>query len=270
MTPIQQQATHASPPQAQYNSQTKNNVALGLIGGTFVGIMAFTTPFVAMQLRSALPYMATPRRKVEKALKFASLRLASHEKSNGRSMRTQQNAISVGKWNTLNFVDLGSGDGTTILAAASLGWNATGLELNPTLWFISSMRRLFLPRTVRSKSQLVMGDMFENPIARERLRSADCVMIFGVKSLMPNIADLVQRECRPGCLLMSYRFRVPLLMSEHNTCARKSDSNANDRKKPSANASSGVVNATLIYGEEEMHIYELDGFDGRGDDKLER
>ena len=246
-----QHAPNTNPPQ----NNTRNNAALGMIGGAFVGIMALTTPFVVMQLRSSLPYMATPRSKVERALKFISQRLvvASHEKSN-TSPIMQKTLKNNG---ALNFVDLGSGDGTTILAAASLGWNATGMELNPTLWFVSSIRRIFSPRTIRRNSQLVMGDMFENEIAKKRLQGANCVMIFGVKPLMPKIADLVQRECRPGCLLMSYRFRVPLLADE-KSIVRK-DGGENHEKGGSVKTSSlGGINATLIYDEQEMRIYEID------------
>mmetsp|Transcript_3272 Transcript_3272/g.7246 ORF Transcript_3272/g.7246 Transcript_3272/m.7246 type:complete len:257 (+) Transcript_3272:2149-2919(+) len=248
-TSSQEHASNSIPPP----HSSRNNVALGMIGGAFVGIMALTTPFVAMQLRSNLPYMETPRKKVERALKFISQRAASdkkiysgHDTHPHESLRNNAN---------LNFVDLGSGDGTAILAAASHGWNATGLELNPTLWFISSMRRLFSPKTIRHNSQLVLGDMFQNKIAKERLKGADCVMIFGVKSLMPKIADLVQRECQQGSCLMSYRFRVPLLVDVKD--AQKTNSDANRGKDVSVNDSLGGINASLIYDEEEMRIYEL-------------
>ena len=88
--------------------------------------------------------------------------------------------------------------------------------------------------------------MFHNDIAKLSLRNADCVMIFGVNSLMPQIAEMVQREChRPGCLLMSYRFRVPLLV--HSSVEK----NADNKQLV------GGVDATLIYDEEEMRIYEL-------------
>mmetsp|Transcript_37135 Transcript_37135/g.80168 ORF Transcript_37135/g.80168 Transcript_37135/m.80168 type:complete len:254 (+) Transcript_37135:315-1076(+) len=234
---------------------TRNNVALGMIGGAFVGIMALTTPFVAMQLRSSLPYMATPRDKVERALRFISQRTATASNKNSlKSSPTQQ--LTKKKGNQLNFVDLGSGDGTAILAAASLGWNATGLELNPTLWFVSSLRRLFSHRTIRTNSQLVMGDMFQNETAKKRLRVANCVMIFGVQPLMPKIADLVQRECHPGCFLMSYRFRVPLLTNATSDVKKNADTIRDQDDVAKASSSSGI-DATVIYDKEDMRIYEL-------------
>ena len=222
-----------------------NNVALGIIGGAFIATMAFTMPFVSMQLRSSLPYMATPRGKVVRALKFISNRATSSQKK-VKNYRKRQ----------LNFVDLGSGDGTAVLAAASLGWNATGLELNPTLWIISSIRRVFsASKEIRSNSQFVYGDIFENEVARKRLQGADCVMIFGVQSLMPKIAALVQGGCRPGCYLMSYRFRVPLLIGDDEEVAREKAGGGKHEKK--GNDSFAGMNASLIYDEEEMRIYEL-------------
>ncbi|KAL9181739.1 hypothetical protein ACHAXT_012082 [Thalassiosira profunda] len=236
--PVDGAGAAAAPPP----NNGRNYAALGAIGGAFVGVAAFTAPFVLMQLRSSLPYMATPRGKVERALKFVSQRPAS----SAPSAQAQANK----KGRSLNFVDLGSGDGSTLLAAASLGWRATGLELNPSLWFISNVRRLFSPKMIRSNTHVVLGDMFSNATARKRLQRADCVMIFGVKPLMPKIAELVQGECRPGCHLMSYRFPVPLV-SDANTTAKVN-------KQRSKSEESGI-NATIIYEEEEMRIYELAG-----------
>ena len=252
-------------------NSTRNNAALGMIGGTFVSIMALTTPFVFMQLRSSLPYMATPRSKVEKALKFVSQRAsASATASNihhmeSKSIHTMKQPQLPNLNNAkLNFVDLGSGDGTTILAAASLNYNATGFELNPTLWFISSIRRILsIPSSViRNNSQFILGDMFTNNVAKRKLNEANCVMIFGVLPLMPKIANLVQSACQPGCYLMSYRFRVPVIEKEKSlkdAIAGKSDrsktGNARTTHQPSL---VGGINASLIYDEGEMRIYQLE------------
>ena len=241
---------------------TGNNVALGLIGGTFVCVLALTTPFILAQLQSPLPYMATPRHKIEKALEFIANRSQrrSLEGANASAANRQQKAVFTSFSTKVHddwfatphnqrptFVDLGSGDGTAILTAASLGYNATGFELNPTLWFLSSLRQLFSTNpSIRSNSRFIWGDMFQNDIAKLSLRNADCVMIFGVNSLMPQIANLVQREChRPGCLIMSYRFRVPLLL--HSSVEKNIDTKR----------VVGGVDATMIYDEEEMRIYEL-------------
>lgn len=215
-----------------------------MIGGVFVGIMALTAPFVTMQLRSSLPFMATPKHKVEKALQFLLSRRAAPKGKGHQHQRTEKP----------NFVDLGSGDGTAVLAAASRGWSATGLELNPTLWLLSSARRLLSrDAAARRNSRFALGDMFA--VAGGRLRGADCVMVFGVGPLMPDVAGLVSRECRAGCFLMSYRFRVPLLADAGGGDGAETTSGGSSG--PIEDSSSGCVDASLIYDEEEMRIYEL-------------
>jgi hypothetical protein len=264
-------ATNSTPPTPiTQHISSGSNIALGLIGGTFVSILALTAPFILAQLRSPLPYMATPRHKIEKALTFITIRrrqsyngIITPDKNAPRQQKSVVSTSHVGnttihdKNRTIplhqqhrpNFVDLGSGDGTAVLTAAALGYNAIGFELNPTLWLISSLRRILSTnRTIRSQSRFILGDMFHNEIAKTSLRDADCVMIFGVNSLMPQIARLVQRECcRPGCLLMSYRFRVPL----HSSSSIEKDDAATNAQRADG------VEANLIYDEEEMRIYEL-------------
>ncbi|EJK77404.1 hypothetical protein THAOC_00766 [Thalassiosira oceanica] len=90
--------------------------------------------------------------------------------------------------------------------------------------------------------------------AKKMLRTADIVMIFGVKPLMPKIAKLVQDECRSGSYLFSYRFPIPL-----STQRRTSDVNSKksgELAREIMDQASGI-DAELIYDEEEMRIYQL-------------
>lgn len=205
--------------------------------------------------------MATPKRKVEKALKFIleRRRIQSHYRANGindsedgRSTLSMQLTTNC-KNAQPRFVDLGSGDGTTIFAAASLRWKSTGVELNPTLWALSSLRRIMQPPEIRRNCTFIYGDMFQSARLKRELRNATCVMIFGVNSLMPKIADLIQMECRLGIFVMSYRFQAPLLA--------KKGTGGNDKfyrnEEQNESRVSGVLVASLIYEEEEMRVYEL-------------
>ena len=226
-----------------------NYVALTTIGASFIAIMGVTIPFVSMQLRSPLPYMATPRHKVEKALKFLILRRnmqIGNQKKNSNSSATTKCSDRTQP----RFVDLGSGDGTTIFAASSLSFKSTGIELNSTLWALSSLRRMFQPNAIRNNCTFIHGDMFNDVRLQNELKNANCVMIFGVTSLMPKIADLIVKECNPGIFIMSYRFRVPLLTEEE-----KCDNYANALNE--SRIPSGVIDASLIYEEEEMRVYEI-------------
>ncbi|KAL7510941.1 hypothetical protein ACHAXN_007856 [Cyclotella atomus] len=217
-----------------------------------------------MQLRSPLPYMATPRHKVERALKY--LLDKKRMRANTISITVHQKYLKSGSNNTpapsttqnrMNgtqprFVDLGSGDGTTIFTASSLSYKSIGIELNTTLWAISSLRRLFQTYNIRNNCSFIHGDMFQNTRMKYELNRADCVMVFGVNSLMPKIADLIEKECQRGVFVMSYRFRLPLLEQ-----CNAADDNRDEGGEHNQKDKTGVIDASLIYQEEEMRIYEL-------------
>lgn len=151
-------------------SSWRTNVAFGIIGTSFVGTVALISPFITMQLKSNLPYMATPRNKVVRALEYIAKR-KNNDIALSQNNIPRKHTID-GK--TFRYYDLGSGDGETVIAAGSLGWKATGIELNSTLWGISSLRRLKSPSHVRRNSNFIWGDMWANSI-----HDADAVMIFG-------------------------------------------------------------------------------------------
>jgi hypothetical protein len=187
------------------NAMNRPYVA-GAIFGTFVAcILGFTVPFVFS--KSILPYMATPGSKINKALKHLS-----NEKKPGV------------------FVDLGSGDGEAVYQAAKLGYKAVGIELNFTLWVLSSMRRLFFwSASERAKSQFVWSNFFDYD-----LKNAKTVMMFGVVPLMKPLSQKLAAECKSGTDILSYRFALPL---------------AHDKE------TSDLMRATIIYDEQEMRIY---------------
>ncbi len=229
--------THTIAPLSEAsNRENGSKLALGMIGTSFVGTIALISPFIIMQLRSPLPYMATPRRKILAALKTISQQKALE------TPRLSPNSKKHLK--SLRYYDLGSGDGETVLAAASAGWKATGIELNSTLWGISSIRRILSPQSIRGKSNFIWANMW-----KQQISDADAVMIFGVKPLMAKVAKKIETECKPGTYVMSYRFLVPLQpeIEEHES------SNKNDAKE------SIGLQAKLVYDEEEMRIYKLKG-----------
>lgn len=237
-------------------TEWKKTLALGLVGTTFVGTIFLTVPFVAMQLRSPLPYMATPKKKVMDALDFVSARRLGQ---NGRQSATPARKIRAAAANhsdkaehmevRLHFHDLGSGDGTSVLTAASKNvWLATGIELNPTLYFLSQIRRFFSPTPIKSKCKFKLGDMWSHD-----LRDSDAVMIFGVKPLMPIVARKIQQECKVGTCVLSYRFHVPLMSDFHQIGESAENNNLSNEKEEKG----GAINATLVYEKEEMRVYEL-------------
>ena len=180
---------------SQQGSNLGRNVAFGvaaLAGGSILAM----APFVLMYAKSSLPYMATPRRKVVEALVFMENELPN----------------KIGKW---HFTDLGSGDGEAVLAASKRGWNAKGIEMNPTLWTISMVRRMFQ----WSNARFICGDMFSHRIPP----SNDAVMIFGIQPLMSRVEQKLATEARVGSYVMAYRFELPLRRLDAKVVYHKED-----------------------------------------------
>ena len=244
-------------------------IAAGIAGTTVLGVVALTAPFVVLPTaKKGLPYMATPAPKLRKAFHFLSQRRRSLEIPTGgvnTSLLHQPHRV---------FVDLGSGDGEGVYQAVQLlndeinrpdeqnGATSTpshyyyqsciGMELNTTLYFLSSLRRRwFWSHTERARSQFQCGDFWNTPPAL--LRAADTVLIFGVAPLMHPLSVKLRADgLRPGAHILSYRFPLPLAdpvddASNHN--------NDNTFVGPQ------LLNARLIYDEEEMRIYECNDTD---------
>ncbi|KAM9791943.1 ATP synthase subunit C lysine N-methyltransferase isoform X3 [Syngnathus typhle] len=87
-------------------------IVTGLVGGSLVALYAGAAPFVAPALRKiCLPFVPATTTQVENVL---------------NALRTRSGTL----------VDIGSGDGRIVIAAAKRGFLASGFELNPWLvWY---------------------------------------------------------------------------------------------------------------------------------------
>ena len=98
-------------------------------------------------------------------------------------------------------VDLGSGDGRNVIAAAKRGARALGVEYNPDLVALS--RRKADAEGVSGKAQFVEGDMFEADLSR-----ATVLALFLIPEnllrLKPNFMRLA-----PGTRIVSNGFEIP-------------------------------------------------------------
>ncbi|KKR50806.1 MAG: hypothetical protein UT84_C0006G0008 [Candidatus Curtissbacteria bacterium GW2011_GWA1_40_16] len=114
-----------------------------------------------------LPYVATKEDKVKTIIKLAGIK----------------------KGETV--IDLGSGDGRLLFAAAKLGATAVGYELNPLLVIITTLRAR------------IMG-LSKNVIVKKRslweadLKTADAVFVYGRKHTMKRFEDFVYKNCKKG------------------------------------------------------------------------
>ncbi|XP_011385235.2 protein FAM173B [Pteropus vampyrus] len=88
----------------------------GLVGGALVAVYAVATPFITPALRAVcVPFVPATAKQVENVLK---------------ALRSRRGPL----------VDVGSGDGRIVIAAAKEGFVAAGYELNPWLVWYSRYR----------------------------------------------------------------------------------------------------------------------------------
>ncbi len=98
-------------------------------------------------------------------------------------------------------IDLGSGDGRILFAAAKLGANCTGIEINPFLILYTRLRaKLLGVKTVR--------------VLRENLWTADIsnvdvMTIYMVPQYMGKLKAKVQAEMKPGSRIVAAVYPFP-------------------------------------------------------------
>lgn len=94
-------------------------------------------------------------------------------------------------------LELGSGDGKVLIAAAKQGLNVVGIELNPILAAISWLRT----RRYRKQVKIVCGDFW-----RVQWPEADGVFTFLLDRFMPQLDERMQTYKKP---LVSFAFQIP-------------------------------------------------------------
>jgi hypothetical protein len=136
------------------SSSTNVNGSMLVIGASVIGLLGMQFPFLFIK---HAPFMATPSRKIQDAIKFLNHQKAAAVASTrttpmaSLSRTATPTSVAVAQRSSPSlpppkppiFVDLGSGDGQAVYEAAKLGHNAVGIEFNWTLWALSSLRRLF-------------------------------------------------------------------------------------------------------------------------------
>jgi SAM-dependent methyltransferase len=98
-------------------------------------------------------------------------------------------------------VDLGSGDGRTVIAAARRGAKAVGFEYNPDLVELS--RKLAKEAGVADKATFVQGDMYEADF-----RDATVLALFLLPSNLEKLKDKIL-ALKPGSRVVVNTFTVP-------------------------------------------------------------
>jgi SAM-dependent methyltransferase len=97
-------------------------------------------------------------------------------------------------------IDLGSGDGRNVIAAARLGANALGVEYNPDMVTLS--QRLAKEAGVEAKAKFVQGDMYEADISRASVMALFLLPV-NLNKLVPKFLDL-----KPGSRIVLNTFGI--------------------------------------------------------------
>lgn len=97
-------------------------------------------------------------------------------------------------------IDLGSGDGRTVITAAKLGARATGVEFNPNMVALS--RNNAAKEGVGDKVQFIEGDLFEADLSKATVITMFLLPEINLK-LRPRILNL-----KPGTRIVSNTFTM--------------------------------------------------------------
>ncbi|XP_077165944.1 ATP synthase subunit C lysine N-methyltransferase isoform X1 [Paroedura picta] len=126
--------------------------ATGIIGGSLVVLYSIATPFVAPALRKhCLPFVPATPKQIDNVLSAL----------NGRSGC---------------LVDIGSGDGRIVIAAAKVGFKAVGYELNP--WLVWYSRYHAWKAGVHHNAKFYVSDLW-----KVNFSQFTNVVIFGVPQM---------------------------------------------------------------------------------------
>lgn len=166
---------------ASKNMSRAANIGLGTTLVASVGLCAITIPF--LRRFTGAPYVASSQ--------LARNAISRHI--------TKIRGTKEGR---LNLIDLGSGSGEIVLHAATNGFRAHGVELNPWLIALSRWRAWRAGIEYASFSKRCM---WTTPLHDE-----DVVVVFGIPDIMNQLSSKLENECKPdGAWIVSNTFRLP-------------------------------------------------------------
>ncbi|XP_058486972.1 ATP synthase subunit C lysine N-methyltransferase [Solea solea] len=171
---------------AAAGSKSKSRLGLivtGVLGGSLVALYAVATPFVVPALRKiCLPFVPATTAQVE-------------------------NVLTVLRARTGSLVDIGSGDGRIVIAAAKRGFQASGFELNP--WLVWFSRYKAWREGVHCSTTFHISDLWKVSFAQ-----FSNVVIFGVPQMMEQLELKLMRELPCSSKVVACRFPFPTWVPE--------------------------------------------------------
>ncbi|KAK2588650.1 hypothetical protein KPH14_006416 [Odynerus spinipes] len=151
---------------------------IAVTGGLATAISVVCIPFVSPAFRRiCLPYVPATNQQV-------------------------QNVLQALKGRSGSLIDLGSGDGRIVLAAAKAGFKSYGIELNP--WLVWYSRLMAVTKGLSSQTSFLRRDLWKC-----NLRDYDNVVIFGVEQMMEDIEQKFNTELQRDSVIIACRFPLP-------------------------------------------------------------
>lgn len=96
-------------------------------------------------------------------------------------------------------LELGSGDGRILRAAAQRGWRAVGYELNPFLVLYSKL----LTFRYRKQVTIIWGNYWKRPWPQ-----AEGIFVFLLQPYMEKLDQKITADCQKGTKLVSFAFTI--------------------------------------------------------------
>ncbi|KAI4484203.1 hypothetical protein M0804_007659 [Polistes exclamans] len=173
----------------EYFTETSNNInkpkltklgisLIAITGGLATAISVVCIPFVSPAFRKiCLPYVPATNQQV-------------------------LNVLQALKGRSGSLIDLGSGDGRIVLAAAKAGFKSYGIELNP--WLVWYSRLMAFKNGLRSQTCF-----FRENLWKCDLRNYNNVILFGVEQMMGDIEEKFNTELQKDSVIIACRFPLP-------------------------------------------------------------
>ena len=98
-------------------------------------------------------------------------------------------------------IDLGSGNGKLLFEISKYGAKAYGVEINPFLVWLTK-------RNIKQK-KLKNVYVHRGNLFHEKLSKYDKIVLYGITYLMPKLEKKLDREARPGTIIVSNFFKFP-------------------------------------------------------------
>ncbi|XP_067618599.1 ATP synthase subunit C lysine N-methyltransferase [Eurosta solidaginis] len=169
-------------------TSTSAKILIAATGGIGIGLTVICASFVAPAFRRiCLPYVPATTHQVRNVLNLLP--------KNTTARRDK-------------LLDIGSGDGRIVVAAAKNGLLADGVELNP--WLVWYSRMAAITQGVHRQTHFYRRDLWKYNVA-----PYDYIVIFGVEQMMKDLEKKLISETSETAKIIACRFPLPNMRPQH-------------------------------------------------------